>query len=339
MEKLSVLNKFVYFLNSIAALLLLFSCIVPHISIERLSALSILSLTVPILVLINIIFLLYWTFGQKKQLVLSLTVLVLGYFLLGSFFNFKFSKENILEEDLSVMTYNVRGFNKYNWIEDTSLGDQIIDFVKEEDPDILCFQEFSRIRNRQLKHYPYHYITSPSEKNKSIQAIYSKYPIITKGSLGFPDTSNNAIYVDIKYNKDTIRVYNLHLQSLKVIPKAEAISKEPSSRLYRRLSKTFMNQQKQAEIVFEHSENIAYKKIICGDFNNNQFSNVYHIIKGEMKDTFEKLGTGYGRTYNFEYYPVRIDFIFVDKDLEVKAHKNYDVKLSDHFPVMASIKL
>tara|TARA_R110002051_G_C8646429_1_gene486919 strand:- start:117 stop:1001 length:885 start_codon:yes stop_codon:yes gene_type:complete len=294
---------------------------------------------VPILVLINFVFLLYWAFAQKKQLLLSLIVLLLGYFLLGTFFNFKFSQEEILEEDLSVMSYNVRGFNKYNWIEDASLGDQIIDFIKGEDPDILCFQEFSRIRNRQLKNYPYNYITPPSKKDKSIQAIYSKYPITARGSLDFPETSNNAIYVDIKYKKDTIRVYNLHLQSLKVIPNADAISKEPSAKLYKRLSKTFANQQKQAEIVYNHSRQVQYKKIISGDFNNNQFSNVYHKIKGEMQDTFEELGTGYGRTYNFEYYPVRIDFILVDEQMEVMAHKNYDVKLSDHFPVMASIKL
>ena len=86
-------------------------------------------------------------------------------------------------------------------------------------------------------------------------------------------------------------------------------------------------------------EATPYKKIVCGDFNNTQFSNVYKVIKGDMQDSFTEQGTGYGRTFNFRYYPVRIDFILADEAFEIMAHKNFDIKLSDHFPVMASIKI
>ena len=341
MKHLNFIDKFLFFINAIFALLLFISCFVPQIPVANFAYFSILSLTVPLLVLFNLLFLAYWLFKRKRQLWLSAFVLAFGYFILGNFFRFKLSEEKIMEEDLSIMSYNVRGFNVYEWIHDTSVGDQIIDLITAEDPDILCIQEFSRIRDRQLKKIYAHKFTTDyalSEK-KSIQAIYSKFPIINKGSLDFPDSANNGLFADIVVNEDTIRVYNLHLESHKIIPSVSRISNEPKGRLLKRLGKSFAKQGEQAELVEKHIEATPYKKIVCGDLNNTQFSNVYKVIKGDMNDSFTEQGTGYGRTFNFRYYPVRIDFILADDAFEIKAHKNFDLKLSDHFPVMASINM
>jgi endonuclease/exonuclease/phosphatase family metal-dependent hydrolase len=340
-KNLNVIDKFLFFINAILALLLFISCFVPQISVVHFAYFSILSLMVPLLVLFNLLFLAYWLFKRKRQLWLSAFVLAFGYFILGNFFRFKLAEEEIKKEDLSIMSYNVRGFNVYEWIHDTSVGDQIVDLITAEDPDILCIQEFSRIRDRQLKKiYAYKFTTDYAlSKKKSIQAIYSKYPIIKKGSLDFPDSANNALFADIVVNEDTIRVYNLHLESHKIIPSVRRISNEPKGRLLKRLSKSFAKQGEQAELVEKHIEATPYKKIVCGDFNNTQFSNVYKVIKGDMNDSFTEQGTGYGRTFNFRYYPVRIDFILADEAFEIKAHKNFDLKLSDHFPVMASVKI
>ena len=251
---------------------------------------------------------------------------------------FRFSSDvNDNEADLKVMTYNVRGFNKYAWSKDATLGDQIIDFIKEENPDVLCLQEFSRIRYKQLKQYKYSFVSPNTTVQKSIQAIYSKYPIVNKGVLNFPNSVNNAMFVDIVIKKDTIRIYNLHIESLKVTPDPEVLAQEASSKLYKRLSTSFIKQQQQAEVVAEHKKTTTHKIIITGDFNSTQYSNVYKTIRGDLQDTFQEKGSGYGRTYNFKYYPVRIDFILVDKSYEVVSHQNYDAKLSDHFPVMTSV--
>ena len=341
MKNLNFIDKFMFFINGVLALLLFVSCFVPLISVVHFAYFSILSLTVPLLVLFNLLFLAYWLFKRKKQLWLSVFVLVLGYICLGNFFRFKLSEEEIKKEDLSIMSYNVRGFNKFEWIHDASVGDRIMDFITSEDPDILCIQEFSRIKDRQLKKiYAFKYATDYklSEK-KSIQAIYSKFPIINTGSLDFPDSGNNALFADIVVNRDTVRVYNLHLESHKIIPSVSRISNEPKGRLFKRVSRSFAKQGEQAELFDKHRNGTPYKKIVCGDFNNTQFSNVYKVIKGDMNDSFSEQGTGYGRTFNFRYYPVRIDFILTDQAFEVMAHKNFDLKLSDHFPVMASIKI
>ncbi|WAC03292.1 endonuclease/exonuclease/phosphatase family protein [Lacinutrix neustonica] len=79
--------------------------------------------------------------------------------------------------------------------------------------------------------------------------------------------------------------------------------------------------------------------IVCGDFNNTAFSYVYKKIKGDLKDTFKVAGNGFGRTYNFKFFPMRIDFILVDKAFSINGFKTYNVQYSDHYPVMATLSL
>lgn len=294
---------------------------------------------VPLLVLFNFLFFGYWLLQGKRYLWFPAAILVIGYFVLGTFFKLGLSEKPINTEDVSVMSFNTRGFNKSGLIKDKTIGRQIVDLVRSEDPDIVCFQEFDYQRGKGKDFDAYNYSYVNFEPGKVVQAIYSKFPIVNKGTLDFPDSANNAIFADIVIDKDTVRVYNLHLQSHKVIPSIRRISREPKAKLLKRMSKSFAKQQEQAALFTTHRDASSYKKIICGDLNNTQFSNVYRQVKGDMWDSFLEEGIGYGRTYNFRYYPMRIDFILLDKAFKVQAHKNYDVRLSDHFPVMASFKI
>jgi endonuclease/exonuclease/phosphatase family metal-dependent hydrolase len=155
--------------------------------------------------------------------------------------------------------------------------------------------------------------------------------------LAFPNSSNTAIYSDIVYQTDTIRIYNLHLQSLSIRP--GSIKRERSDKLFVRLRKSFKGQQEQSEIVRAHMDSSPYKNIVSGDFNNNQFSSVYFKVKGDYKDTFLEKGNGFGSTINFWRFSFRIDYILVDPSFEVLSHQNYNINLSDHEPIMASIKI
>lgn len=310
----------------------------PFVSVETVPFFSVFSLMVPILVVINIHFLGYWLLMRKKAVLQPLVVLLISYFFLGSFFQFGLANNSEDENDLSILSFNVRGFNKNQWSPDLSIGERIIEFIDHENPDILCLQEFSRIRDRKLKKmYRYKYISRSPEAEKTIQAIYSKFPIVESGALSFNNTANNAIYADIIYKNDTVRVYNLHLESLKLGRELNTISNENSARLYERITTSFKKQQQQSAIVKTHMNSSNYMKIVCGDFNNTQYSNVYRTIKGDMLDTFLEEGKNYGRTYSHKFYPLRIDFILVDAVFTVKTHQNFKEKLSDHFPVKATV--
>jgi endonuclease/exonuclease/phosphatase family metal-dependent hydrolase len=105
------------------------------------------------------------------------------------------------------------------------------------------------------------------------------------------------------------------------------------------MSKAFVKQEEQVRIFDKHRRDSPYRNIVCGDFNNTSFSNMYRIAKAEMKDTFEERGTGIGKTFDLKFIPFRIDFILVDKSTQVMTHQNFDLRLSDHYPVMTSIRL
>jgi endonuclease/exonuclease/phosphatase family metal-dependent hydrolase len=139
----------------------------------------------------------------------------------------------------------------------------------------------------------------------------------------------------------------MHLQSIKISPDVNEISENidamdqsKSEMMLKRLSKAFKQQQQQATILKEHKKQCKYPIIICGDMNNSAFSYVYRNIKGNLKDSFEEAGLGFGQTYKFKYYPARIDYIFADKIMTVKKFTSFsDFENSDHYPIMATLFL
>ncbi|MDO6819658.1 endonuclease/exonuclease/phosphatase family protein [Zobellia sp. 1_MG-2023] len=339
MKGLSFFNKIVFFFNIIFAFVLLLACAVPYLSLELFPFLSILSLGVPVLVVVNTLFFLYWLLGLKKQAFTSLFVLIFGYFALGTFIKLSSESTDFKEDELKVMTYNVRRFNSNRDIDNDSIPQEIEKLIKQENPDIISFQEVGYDMEANYLNYPYHFLKRIPTGDKIHMGIFSKYPIVKAEIINFPNSINNGSYADILYKGDTLRIYNLHMQSLGITPGTGVLRSQSSERLYRRVTNAFKRQQQQAQIIAEHKAKSPYRTLVCGDFNNTQFSSVYHTIIGEMQDTFIEKGAGYGRTYNFLMIPIRIDFIMADSSFEVTGHKNFDEKFSDHFPVMASFRL
>jgi len=338
MKRLKWVDKILFFINSVAATMLLLSYILPYLPPEKFAFLSVLSLAVPILILINILFALYWLLKVKRQLLLSLIVLVLGYNYVASLYKFSGSKHMESDSDISVMSYNVRLFNLFNWIEDKNVVSDFNALIAKEQPDVISLQEYHANEGLELDNY-YKYEDLSGKKVKSGQAIFSKYPIINSGAIEFPKTANNAIFIDVVRQSDTIRIYNLHLQSSGINTKVEELKKESSQNLFKRVGSTFKAQQRQTELFLNHKNQSPYNTIVCGDFNNTAYSYVYKKIIGEDIDAFEAAGNGFGRTFDFKLFPVRIDFILVDNTLQVNGFKNFDLKLSDHFPIISHIDL
>ncbi|MFD0861345.1 endonuclease/exonuclease/phosphatase family protein [Sungkyunkwania multivorans] len=340
MKNLSFLDKIIFLINSLFAALLLLSYGLPYVFPNAFPVLAVLSLTVPVLILVNLFFVVYWVIRLKRQLLLSALVLLLGFGHLNSLYRFSNKSFKKNREDFSVMSYNVRLFNLYEWINDKRTEDNIVSFIEKKNPDALCLQEFHlRKEDAFSSMYPYRYIKLKSQNNKAGLAIFSKFRIVNSGSLDFPDTYNNGIYADIVKGTDTIRVYNLHLESLRIDPYKEELTQENSGRLLKRMSRSFVKQQFQSDIFALHQKGHRFQRVVCGDFNNTQYSHVYKEIKGDMMDAFDEAGSGFGRTFKFKFFPLRIDFIFVEKHMKVKGFETFKEEYSDHYPVMATLKI
>ena len=98
---------------------------------------------------------------------LSLLVLVVGYNQVLSFYKFSSESVSKSENSFSIMSYNVRLFNLYNWIDDESIPAKIQEFIEVESPNILCFQEYDSGSNLDFKAYAHKYQTNASNTNKS----------------------------------------------------------------------------------------------------------------------------------------------------------------------------
>ncbi len=347
MKNLSWFNKVMFILNIVLAIITFVAYILPFLAPKIFPILSVLTLFMPLFFILNGLFFVYWAVQLKRRLILSGLVLLLGITFINKFYKITAKDYPEDEKNFLVMSYNVRLFNLFKWMDKDNVGQEILTFINDKNPDILCIQEYSTSANIDLKVYRHRYIFMEGNQIKTGQAIFSKFPIIDQNNIVFPNSNNNVVYADIKKGKDIIRVYNMHLQSIKISPDVneindniDVINKNKSQVLFNRISKAFKQQQQQAEILKEHMKECPYPIIICGDMNNSAFSYVYRIIKGKLKDSFEEAGTGFGQTYKFKYYPARIDYIFADEKMKVKKFQSFpEFENSDHYPIMAQLSL
>lgn len=347
-KKVGFFTKIIYWCNCLVALLLLIAFVLPYTSPASFPTISLLSLAVSPLILFNILFAIYWLIRRKRRAFLSLSVLVGGYFFFNPFIEFSSEGDSdAYQNTLSILSYNVRLFNAYEEDTDKNVSKIISEILKENEPDVFCIQEYYHDTKMSFPEYPYQYIHFKKTINRNGEArenilghaILSKYPIVNKGAFDFKKTYNNSIYADVAKGKDTIRVYNLHLKSLGILPKVSYLQDGDTEKLLERMSNAFIGQEEQLNTVLRHKETSPYPVLLCGDFNNTPFSYIYRIAEKGMKDAFIERGNGLGTTYMFQFYPMRIDYVFASEEFDVIKFNTIKKSFSDHYPVAATVGL
>lgn len=342
---MSFISKTMLFFNVVVAITTLMAYLLPFLAPKWFPFLSVLSLLLPFFLVVNLLFFTYWLIQFKKYIFVSGLVLLLGITFINKFYNLKQTVLPKSENEFTIMSYNVRLFNKFNWYKKANIPNKIAEFVSEKNPDILCVQEYSDLEKTKFSNYKYQHIFKEGNNIIVGNAIFSKYKIIDKGVINFPNSTNNAVYADIIKGNDTLRIYSMHLQSIKISTdiEEEEIQKMNESKtkyIFRKISGAFTKQQEQSLLLKQHFSECKFKKVICGDMNNSAFSFVYRTIKGSMQDAFESNGDGFGKTYNFKYYPARIDYIFADKNIQIKSFETLnDFYNSDHFPLISRLEI
>ena len=332
----SLLDRILFLVNSLVATLLLLAYLLPFISPAKAPSLAVLSLFVPVLIIANLLFAIFWIIRLKRQFLLSSIVILLGLGHLGSLYQIS-GKKVLLNDDLSIMSYNVKLFNHYGWNKNDSTATKTFDFILKKKPDVLLIQEFYEDQTMEFP-YPHKYIKTKSKSNIFGLAIYSKYPMINSGSLDLEDSANNIIFSDIVKDKDTIRIYNVHFESLKLKPEEENFGEQDSDKLFKRMKIAFKKQAEQTEKFLSHESQWQGKSIVCGDFNNTAFSWIYRQISKNRQDAFKVAGQGTGRSFDFTV-PLRIDFILPDNSFEVNHFETFNIDYSDHFPILAKLQI
>lgn len=322
-------------------------------------------LAYPFFLIGNALFALMWVFKRRWVLaILTIGVILIGWSPLLATFQFSGEKGSGLKENeqhVRLMTYNVHQFKKYGENNDISTRDQIINVIKDENPDILCFQEFFTRRKgafdlidsvkKQLKFNYYYFVPSlDNDYEAAGLAIFSRYPIKNKGYIPFSDVKGNeSIFVDVLVGKTLFRVYNVHFQSISfqkedydyIDKVAKKMKPEygSSRRIASMLKSAFIKRSHQVGIMKEQMQACTIPYVITGDFNDTPASYSVTQITKNLKRTFIEQGSGFGKTYNGMFPNFQIDYIAVTKEFDVINHYVPNAKLSDHFPVRSDLKL
>jgi endonuclease/exonuclease/phosphatase family metal-dependent hydrolase len=362
--ELSWFNKLMVWLNYFSVIAILLSYCAQFINPHNFWPIAFLGLAYPVLLYLNLFFILYWLVQLKLFFIWSLLIIVFGWNSFFSVFQIPQKQEPVNKNDVKIMSYNSMLFDLYNWSNNKKSRDIIFSMLKSEAPDILCLQEFytseeendfnnidtvKETLNLDFDHV--YYTTTMRKYDHWGIATFSKFPIIRKGSIEFNTRWNNScIYTDILVNNDTVRVYNMHLASIhfgkkeheyikEIMSHADSIELNQSKNIIRLLKNAFLLRAQQASIVAEHINKCKYKTIVCGDFNDTPNSFAYRKVKGKLIDCFRESGEGISSTYAGKIPGIRIDYIMHDKSIKSYNYKRIKNTITDHYPITTVLKL
>lgn len=332
--------------------LLIYACVL--VPPDKFWPAGFIAYTIPIVVIINFI-LLIWRFKNLRvDAIYPLIVIILGFGFIKDTINFN---NSILNGNIKILTFNTKVFNLYNENgRDTISVGKMINWIKKQDADVLCFQEFyndptsnhfntldkiSRIDSFEYFHRPSYINRTGAEFG---MVIFSRFPIINNGILSISeDSQNNVIYTDLLVDKDTFRVYNMHLHSMHINEKNVISSDDIQAGftdLAGRLKNGFIQRSEQIRTLKKHINQQELPVLVCGDLNDIPYSYAYQELKKNLNNSFVEAGNGFGFTFNGKLFFIRIDHQFYSDHFNVHTfHVNQELKYSDHFPVIATYSL
>lgn len=264
-------------------------------------------------------------------------------------------------DQIKILSYNVQQFGEQTKNQSAlSTKSEIINFLLDQNADIVCLQEYHSANDQlyqPLKEirdtlnadtYYYESYFNPKYNQLSGLVTFSKYKAVNKGKLKFTGSRTFGIYTDVVIDNDTIRIFNIHLASIKLKPEdldfvvnPEADNsddlKSHTTNIFRKLTQAYLHREKQLKYLVNEIKSTKYKIILCGDFNDTPSSWIYKQLEQYLTDAFVEKGTGISRTYAGPLPFLRIDYILTGNNFIINGFTRHNLKESDHFPISTII--
>lgn len=311
----------------------------------------------------------YFLFRNRRLAIFLILVSFTGYKNISTTFAFHpFSSwsNNKQADALRILTWNVQGFdnlsgkksqNEPGWI-------QVLDHVKEWQPDIACLQEYKTVfGHRKLVDmkdrfdsagYKYFYcskdfISTTYSGVKIVHgvAIFSKHPLVDSGTVTILNENGyieKMAYTDLMLNNRRMRIFTAHLASYQLYSEQTYIDNktyqetiEHKRSIIGKIQQRELLHEQQVKTIRKSIDSSPYPVIYCGDLNNTPASYTYHYLRGKMQDAWLKKGLGLGKTYYNLAPSLRIDVCLADRAFSVQQSVVKRVYSSDHFPVLTDI--
>ena len=369
-SKFRVITKRVFIYTTVAVVFFfLLSCLAPYLDPRKWWIISVLGFAFPILLFGVVLLFVALLLLRTRWCILPAAALLLSFNNTRTTFSFHKHHSFTLERKpntIRLVSWNVARFieMKKNNNKGSQIRMKMMDMIRDQQADILCFQEFFHSDDsiyyqnidyiRDNFKYPYWYYSYEWDGDRYYTGtmIFSRYPIIDSGLVRYPRPTlpDALMHADIKIGNDTIRVYTTHLQSLQFnradyeriqkIKEAETGGIVKNSRtIFSKLKNGFVNRAVQADIVNQVMDDSPYPALFCGDLNDTPNSYAYNTIRGDMQDAFLEKGSGIGRTFSGISPTLRIDYIFADKRFNVLQFNRIPKAYSDHYLIEADFDL
>ncbi|MBL7804053.1 MAG: endonuclease/exonuclease/phosphatase family protein [Saprospiraceae bacterium] len=346
-----LLTKAVRVVSTAVIFLTFLSYLCPHVNPAAFRWLAFFGTAFPWLLLSNVVLMFFWLWARSRYSIYHFVIMAFGWSYITGFVGLDFGKKKVPEEAVTVATHNLGALFQGQKMNDAARDKKATayaQFLKENGlPDILCTQETTR------KFFPLLAAKMGYEHTFNLKkgtVIFSRFPMLAGGDIPFGNgTANSTLWVDIQIGKQTVRVYNVHLQSNKVATDAEKVIEGPGldeeetwqdiGILLDKVGSATSQRAQQARSLREHIEDCPHPVIVCGDFNDTPNSYVYELLSAGLTDTFREKGAGFGTTYAGVLPLLRIDYILTDPGFLTYDCRKVRGPYSDHYPVFAEIGL
>ncbi len=313
-------------------------------------------LVYPVLLVVNLAFLVFWTLVSVRRTLLPLVGFLVCYGPTRTYCPLNISREVPDSGCVKVLTYNI--YNLETWTDPLTRCD-VAWYIKEQNADIVCMQEIGMQKSKQdlffngLKMlYPYSDTVTIAHLGDGV-GIWSRYPILAKERIKYQSAGNISAAFHLLIDGDTVAVVVNHLETTGLsledrrnfrdmlhgdVP-ARQMSGE-SRHLFRQLGASTARRAPQADSVAAYVSRWRPRSaIVCGDLNDSPISYVHRTVGRGLTDCYAAAGNGPGISYHYSCFYVRIDNIFCTDDWEpLSCRVDNTIDASDHYPAVCVLR-
>jgi endonuclease/exonuclease/phosphatase family metal-dependent hydrolase len=368
----NIIKKTLIAINTIAGISMLLLYTLPYSNQDYFWMLNIIAIAFPLLILLQCGFLVWWLIVKPRLAIIPIIFCVLSYKLIFSVIGIQSSNATASERHYTILSWNVHMFNFFEHRAKPEGG--MIQKVKKQNADIFCLQElvFSLDTNSAFtlekikKQLGYSYGVVANDRSFGVHTniktakekyhpfcigILSKYPIINwKKIQSLPEYNHTFLWADIALEEDTVRVFNIHLQSMylakddyKFIEQIDRQDVDDVGNHGKNIIKKIKNANYLRAIqILDVKKAILespHPVILAGDFNDVPNSYAYQQIRRYLRDAFLEKGQGIGRTFLKIFPTLRIDYIFYPRHFQIQDFTTHQWGMSDHNAIEASFSI
>ena len=340
-------------INLLFAVALVLSTLAGRVAPSRFVPISILSYGYFVLLLCNVLFVIVWLCLSRWEFLVSVAAIVARLSFVPLFFQVGGNMEAEPADDaVKIMTFNAHAFGGLD--SDTAMTKDsgaviFLQIVDEEQPDVLCLQEFFSPRHvvvadsLKARGYVHHYGVHGSNVSSQV-ILFTRLPIVRTHDID----KMSMFAVDVSKGGEELRVCCVHLNSYQLTNEDmegfENLSHaKPDSNTHRLLRKfketTLQHEQEWLDKLLPLVEESEIPFVLAGDFNDTPASYIYQKATELLSDPYVEQGRGFGTTYHGPFPAYRIDYVLHTRDMEAMSYKRVNTYISDHYPVVVNLKL